>query len=143
MAFAHAWQRLVAVRLLTRVALKVEKFFLHNLNVQPDTLKQRADFLLAQKIGDKVITKGIILQSKSNDLDAIRVGYTVTRKVGSAVVRNRIKRRLRVIVQQCSDLMTPGNDYVLIGRKATLTRTLPDLSKDLRYALHQVKGDTR
>src|SRR5437660_1173873 len=54
---------------------------------------------------------------------AIRVGFTVTRKVGNAVVRNRVRRRLR----EAARLVMPGQarsdlDYVLVGRQATLTR---------------------
>lgn len=105
--------------------------------VQLDTLKDRKDFLLAQHSGEKVVNKGVILQYRGNSLDAGRVGYTVTRRLGSAVIRNRIKRKLRAAMAMCEDLTRPGKDYVLIGRQSTLTRNVKDLCKDIRYALHQ------
>lgn len=71
-----------------------------------------------------------------SDEAAVRVGFTVTRKVGNAVVRNRIKRRLKaaadVVVQADA---RGGRDLVIIGRKAALRRPFEALLKDLETAL--------
>ena len=74
----------------------------------------------------------------------MRVGYTVTRKVGNAVVRNKAKRRLRAVARDVlGDHGRPGFDYVLIGRRTTNTRPYGNLVADLRSALSQVHADNR
>lgn len=69
----------------------------------------------------------------------MRVGFTVSRKVGNAVARNRARRRLRAAV----DLVVPtyarvGYDFVVIGRATTLTRRFDSLVGDLRTALKKL-----
>lgn len=75
----------------------------------------------------------------TTDEAASRIGITVSRKVGKAVVRNRARRRLRaaadrVLAQQAQ----PGCDYVLIGRAETVRRPFPLLVDDLERALARV-----
>ena len=74
-----------------------------------------------------------------------RIGFTVTRKLGNAVVRNRIKRRLREAVRVASGLdLRRGHDYVFIGRAATLAQDFRDLMGDIVFAtqrLNDGKGD--
>ena len=109
-------------------------------------LKVRADFLrLAQ--GRKWSAAGLVLQMRStpaesaSDRDFIRVGFTVTKKVGDAVRRNRAKRRLREVARAVLPLYgVRGTDYVLIGRDGTLTRRFADLITDLKTALRKVHG---
>jgi ribonuclease P protein component len=73
--------------------------------------------------------------------DTVRVGFTVTKKVGDAVRRNRAKRRLREVARAVLPLYAVGGtDYVLIGRDATLTRPFADLIEDLKTALRKVHG---
>ena len=82
------------------------------------TLKKRADFVRLNR-GHKFMTEYFILRSGKNPdaSDAARIGYTVTTKCGNAVVRNRIKRRLRALVADYAPhLAHPGMDYVFIAR---------------------------
>ena len=66
----------------------------------------------------------------------LRVGITVSRKVGNAVARNRARRRLRAVARETlPGQAMPGHDYVLIGRKATLSRPYDALRGDLEGAL--------
>ena len=74
-------------------------------------------------------------------LPAIRVGFTVSRKVGNAVARNRVRRRLREVAR----LVMPGQarpdlDYVLVGRQAALARDFAALRQELFDALKRLKA---
>ena len=104
-----------------------------------DRLRQRADFL-AVADGARVSSAAFALQSRRrDDLGPIRVGFTVTKKNGTATERNRIRRRLREAVRLLGDMaMRPHHDYVLVGRRAALTRDFPALLDDLRTALRRL-----
>ena len=74
-------------------------------------------------------------------LPSVRVGFTVSRKVGNAVVRNRVRRRLREVAK----LVIPGQarpdlDYVLVGRQAALKRDFAILQREMVEALKKLKA---
>ncbi len=72
-----------------------------------------------------------------------RFGFTATKKLGNAVVRNRVKRRLRETVRQIAPQKArTGYDYVLIGRKSTLKRPFSSLLNDLAIAFARVHGNS-
>ena len=108
------------------------------------TLRVRREFLAVAR-GDKQVRRGLVLQARSRKPDtkinaaAIRFGLTATKKIGNAVIRNRTRRRLRVLAHEIlSAHGRPGYDYVLIGRAATKHRTWEGLRTDLRSALKKV-----
>ena len=110
-------------------------------------LKRRREFLRVQGAGRKWVAPGLIVQarrSEDGDEDSapksgFRVGFTVSRKVGSAVSRNRARRRLRAVVERVMPLHArPDHDFVVIGRKATLRRPFPALVGDLETALRKL-----
>jgi len=71
----------------------------------------------------------------------VRVGFTVSRKVGNAVERNRVRRRLREVVRLSpADRMQTGFDYVLIGRRTVLDLPFNRLVEDFDRALARVHG---
>jgi ribonuclease P protein component len=86
-----------------------------------ERLGQRADFLAAAT-GSKVPTAAFVLQArKRGDSGPVRVGFTVSKKVGNSPERNRVRRRLREIVRLAAPAcLHAGHDYVLIGRRAAL-----------------------
>lgn len=102
-------------------------------------LRHRADFLAAAA-AVKVSTKAFILQMRDRHDDApARVGFTVSKKVGNAVERNRIRRRLREIVRRAAgDAARRGHDYVLIGRRAGLSAPFGGLLEDFKSALRRL-----
>jgi ribonuclease P protein component len=68
-----------------------------------------------------------------------RFGFTVTKKLGGAVVRNRIRRRLKAAITLVADgIAKPDHDYVLVARLAAFDRDFEALKKDLERALHRV-----
>ena len=105
-----------------------------------DRLRQRADFLAVAN-GARVNSAAFVVQSLSRDDDGpVRVGFTVTRKNGTATERNRIRRRLRELVKRLDVIsMRPHSDYVLVGRRAALTRDFAVMLDDLRSALHRLE----
>lgn len=111
----------------------------------PPTLKQRRDFLACAR-GVRWAAPGVVLQARRRGpadpagAEGIRVGYTCSKKLGGAVVRNRAKRRLRAAAAQVLFAEgRPGYDYVLVGRhEGTISRPFPQLLDDLRTALGRV-----
>jgi ribonuclease P protein component len=80
------------------------------------------------------------VQSLRRDDDGpVRVGFTVTKKNGTAAERNRIRRRLRELVKRLDVIsMRPHSDYVLVGRRAALNRNFAAMLDDLRAALDRL-----
>jgi ribonuclease P protein component len=115
------------------------------------TLKKRADFLSIQSKGRKWVSHGLTLQTQklekttpnqcSSDQQALRIGYTVTKRTEkSAVKRNRIKRRLRAVAADILSIhAADGVDYILVGRPLTATRPYADLCKDLIWCLKKLE----
>ena len=103
----------------------------------PQRLKRRAEFLRVAAKGRKAAVHGLVLQAMPrDDAGPLRVGFTVTRKVGNAVIRNRTRRRLK----EAARLLLPARglaayDLVLIGRDATRGRPFAALLDDLARAL--------
>jgi ribonuclease P protein component len=102
-------------------------------------LTRRADFLAA-RAGARVAANAFLVQARNrHDAAAPRIGLTVTKKAGSAVERNRIRRRLR---EAARNVMTaagkPGFDYVLVARREALAAPFSALVSDLDRALRKI-----
>jgi ribonuclease P protein component len=109
-----------------------------------ETLKVRADFLRVAGAGRRSARPGLVVQAashpgKPSDATGIRVGFTASRKVGNAVVRNRAKRRMRAAAASVLPALgRPGTDYVLIARAGTADRPFAELVADLEAALRRI-----
>ncbi|WP_342643173.1 ribonuclease P protein component [Rhodoligotrophos ferricapiens] len=109
-----------------------------------ERIKRRRDFVAAARALSSVMP-GLVLQARDRGDDAAaRVGFTATRKLGKAVLRNRIKRRLRAAAEAAlRDSALAGYDYVIIGRSATAQRAFQDLQADLKRAAAQVHAASK
>jgi ribonuclease P protein component len=109
-----------------------------------DRLRQRADFLAVAN-GARMNSAAFVLQARRRDDDGpVRVGFTVTRKNGTATERNRIRRRLRELVKRLDVIsMRPHSDYVLVGRRAALNRDFATMLDDLRSALARLERQAK
>jgi ribonuclease P protein component len=109
-----------------------------------DRLRQRADFLAVAN-GARANSAGFVLQGRRRDDDGpVRVGFTVTKKNGTATERNRIRRRLRELVKRLDAIsMRPHHDYVLVGRRTALNRDFAAMLDDLRSALDRLERQTK
>ena len=108
-----------------------------------DTLRRRADFVAATrdatKIGGPLI--GLQMRRRGDDAAAPRVGFTVTKRVGGAVERSRMKRRLRAAAREAlAEAARPGCDYVVVARRAVLDAAFPRIVRDLRDAVRRAHG---
>ena len=100
-------------------------------------LSKRAQFLNAAK-GRRAGRTAFSLQAAPVELDDAGVGFTVTKKVGNAPQRNRIKRRLRAAARACGEMFQPQHDYVLVGRREALTEPFAKVVADLSSAIAKV-----
>ncbi len=110
-----------------------------------DRLRSRPDYQSVAK-GVKTVRPGLVLQGRIRDnaSGAPRFGFTVSRQVGNAVERNRVRRRLKEAVRrEAGKDAAPGADYVLIGRRAALSRPFDQLAGDLASGLAAVNRELR
>ena len=114
------------------------------MNAPISVLTRRADFLAANR-GLRVARPGFVLLTRPNDGLGKRYGITVTKKIGNAVVRNRMKRRFRELLRAALPVEgLPDTDHVLIGRAGGVERNFQDLRGELAGALARAasgKGD--
>jgi ribonuclease P protein component len=107
-------------------------------------ITKRADFLSANS-GIRNARAGFVLLTRPNDGRGIRFGITVTKKIGNAVVRNRMKRRFRELLRAALPTQgLPDHDHVLIGRAGGVERDFHLLADELAKALERAregKGD--
>jgi ribonuclease P protein component len=108
-----------------------------------ERLKKRADFLAAAK--GRAAARGAVLvqaRDRADGAPLVRLGFTATKRVGGAVVRNRAKRRLREAARALAPLHArPGCDYVFIARGGVTTRPWAALLDDVKSALISLAAD--
>lgn len=103
-------------------------------------LKRRGEFLAAARAASRAAPGVVVQMRKRGDGDPPRVGFTVTKKLGGAVERNRIRRRIKEAVRLAlPGHVQPGRDYVFIGRPEAKLRPFKLLQQDLVDAVERVE----
>jgi ribonuclease P protein component len=116
------------------------------------TLKKRSEFLRLRG-GARWANPAFVLETKPRPDDAAadggsdappRFGFTITKQIGSAVVRNRVRRRLKALVARLAPrLAQAGYDYVIIARAGAIDRPFAALEQDLEQAFRRVHAPRR
>ena len=103
-------------------------------------MTRRSDFLAANR-GLRVARPGFVLLARPNEGKGMRFGITVTKKIGNAVVRNRMKRRFRSLLREMlPEQGLADTDHVLIGREGGVERDFAKLREEFSGALERVKA---
>ena len=111
------------------------------------TITHRRDFLVAAG-AKKFVTHSLILQMAKRNSDhpagpQARTGFTVTKRMGNAVIRNRIKRRLRAAAREIAPKWAlVGHDYVIISRIKVLQCPFSELLRDMEFAFSRISANT-
>ena len=115
--------------------MAAQRRYLAAVNAPLSTIRKRADFLAANR-GLRVARPGFVLLAQPNGGRGTRFGVTVTKKIGNAVVRNRMKRRFRALLRAAlPEQGLPDHDHVLIGREGGVERDFARMQAELAEAL--------
>ena len=101
-------------------------------------LRSRRDYLRVQRGGIRVSSKDLLVFYRKNEKEHPRFGTTVSKKVGNAVVRNRVKRCLREAIRNHQHCLTASVDVVFIASPRAASLSYRDLEQNVVGALHQI-----
>jgi ribonuclease P protein component len=138
--------------LVPHADFKVETAVVERKAASMERLKRRTDFRAAAQAA-RAPAGAFVLQARRRDEERaeggtegrqVRVGFTVSRQVGNAVERNRVRRRLREMVRLMpAAALRAGHDYVLIGRRTALAAPFGDMVRQLDAALRRIHAGIR
>ena len=107
----------------------------------PERMRHRRDFLRAARGWFRAMPAVVVQMHVRGDAAPPRVGFTATRRIGKAVVRNRARRRLREIVRQLpAGMLLPGRDYVFIARETTADCPHLELRRQVQRAVAKLNA---
>ena len=98
-------------------------------------LKKRKDFGYIYKNGESVYSKNFVLMHTVNKFKKIRIGFSVSKKVGKAYIRNKIKRQLRAIFRENISHVPPAKNYVIIAKPGVVDLTYAGMRDEILYIL--------
>ncbi|MDZ7673144.1 MAG: ribonuclease P protein component [Halanaerobiales bacterium] len=97
-----------------------------------ETLKQKKDFQKVFNCGKSIASKYLVLYWNPNKLDNNRYGFSISKRIGKAVVRNKLKRRLKEIIRTRLDNTAYGYDIIIIARKPVNSLGFSEIKNDLK-----------
>jgi ribonuclease P protein component len=103
------------------------------------SLTRRQDFESVFKDGIALASKYLVIYAKDNNFDYNRLGLSVSKKIGGAVKRNRIKRLLREAIRKLSGEFPLNYDFVIVARKASVEGELDDFIRDIKKFIRKIK----
>lgn len=107
--------------------------------IDKNRVKKRRDFTRVYQKGKSVAAKDLVLCWRKTGLPEHRVGFTVSKKVGNAVVRNKVRRRLKEIARLRPELFVFGRDYIIIARRSAALISYREMEKELEYLAKKIK----
>ncbi len=108
-----------------------------------ETIKNNRDFVKAYKRGKKAVSNLLVVYKIKNNSDEKRIGITVSKKVGKAVVRNRVKRLIRQAIYENYNKLTDGYDYVFVARIKANGAKHKDVLSNVIYAVNKIQKRSR
>ncbi len=107
------------------------------------SLTKRRDFELVLKEGVTLVSNYLVMYARPNELSFNRLGLSVSKKVGKAVIRNRIKRLLREAMKKLLQGVTLNYDFILVARRSSAEGELNDFIRDIkRFMIKITEADT-
>ena len=106
------------------------------MNAQP--IKLNKDFRRLYRSGKSEAGGFVVVYMKKNNRDFNRVGFTVSKQLGKAVVRNRTKRLMRESLRLMEDRLAVGYDMIIVARNRAADKTYEQISKDMRYVMRSL-----
>jgi ribonuclease P protein component len=103
-------------------------------------IRRRAEFLELQRLGRRRHTAHLVVIRRPSAAATSRLGVTVSRRVGNAVVRNRVKRLVRELFRQRRAELTPAHDLLVIAKPGADSLTYAQAAIELSHALHPSAG---
>ena len=109
------------------------------------TLKKRKDFIKLNKFGQKYHSINFILQKYTNlyqEEVGLKFGFTATKKLGNAVIRNRAKRRMRSLITSClkndKNVFEGNSSYILVAKRPLIKASFTDLKNEIKESLNKL-----
>lgn len=99
------------------------------------SLKRNKNFRHVYRVGKSNATKQLVLLCARSKEKRVRVGFSVSKKIGNSVVRNRVKRRLREVITPLIPMMKEGYDIIFIAREAAVEERFSVLAASMRHLI--------